>query len=190
MRTEIRVVGGALRGRKLTCTVDANLRPTPNRVREALFNILGDAVPGRPFYDVFAGTGVGASGALSRGAAAGLSGEGASRRPAKIGAPRRESGAADRGTLGRADVYRWAERFEPPAGPVNVFLSPPFADFERRPEALEQALARMQQRLHPGSVVVLPAEQHRGLAELPGDGWEPRRYGRNELLIWVAPERP
>jgi 16S rRNA (guanine966-N2)-methyltransferase len=190
MRTQIRIVGGALRGRKLTCTVDANLRPTPQRVREALFNILGDAVPGRPFYDVFAGTGVVGIEALSRGASAVTFVERDFRLAGQIERHLREFAVADRGTLARADVYRWAERFEPPAGPVNVFFSPPFADFERRPEALEQALARMQQRLHPGSVVVLQSEQHSGLAELPGDGWEPRRYGRNELLIWVAPERP
>src|SRR6476661_7000982 len=68
MRTQIRIVAGSLRGRKLTCHVDSNLRPTPQRTREALFSILGDAVPGRPFFDVFAGTGVVGLEALSRGA--------------------------------------------------------------------------------------------------------------------------
>src|SRR5262245_59110590 len=48
MRTQIRIVAGALRGRKLVCTVSPSLRPTPQAVREALFSILGDAVPGRP----------------------------------------------------------------------------------------------------------------------------------------------
>jgi len=68
MKTQIRIVAGSLRGRKLTVQVSANLRPTPQRVREALFSILGNAVPGRPFYDVFAGTGVVGLEALSRGA--------------------------------------------------------------------------------------------------------------------------
>ena len=68
MKTQIRIVAGSLRGRKLTCTVNAHLRPTPQRVREALFSILGNAVPGRPFVDVFAGTGVVGLEALSRGA--------------------------------------------------------------------------------------------------------------------------
>src|SRR6185437_13758214 len=70
MRTQIRIVAGSLRGRKLTCTVNANLRPTPQRVREALFSILGDAVPDRPFIDIFAGTGVVGLEAISRGASA------------------------------------------------------------------------------------------------------------------------
>src|SRR5262245_36914591 len=70
MRTQIRIVAGSLRGRKLACTVSPTLRPTPQMVREALFSILGNAVPGRPFFDVFAGTGVVGLEALSRGASA------------------------------------------------------------------------------------------------------------------------
>src|SRR5438132_8000617 len=66
MRTELRIVAGDLRGRKVICTVNPRLRPTPQRVREALFSILGDAIPGRPFFDVFAGTGVIGLEALSR----------------------------------------------------------------------------------------------------------------------------
>ena len=44
------------------------MRPTPQMVREALFSILGNAVPGRPFFDLFAGTGVHGLEAISRGA--------------------------------------------------------------------------------------------------------------------------
>src|SRR5205807_7396140 len=69
-RTQLRIVAGSLRGRKLTVVVHAGLRPTPQMVREALFSILGNAVPDRPFVDVFAGTGVVGLEALSRGASA------------------------------------------------------------------------------------------------------------------------
>src|SRR5881392_2389659 len=68
MRTAIRIVAGKLRGRRVTCTVTPELRPTPQMVREAFFSILGDAIPERPFVDVFAGTGVIGLEALSRGA--------------------------------------------------------------------------------------------------------------------------
>src|ERR1700730_9459795 len=68
MRAELRIVAGSLRGRKLVCTIHAGLRPAPQMLREALFSILGDAVPGRPFYDLFAGTGAVGLEALSRGA--------------------------------------------------------------------------------------------------------------------------
>ena len=49
MRTQLRIVAGSLRGRKLTCTVNPALRPTPQMVREALFSILGNAVPLHPY---------------------------------------------------------------------------------------------------------------------------------------------
>src|SRR3954470_8978146 len=67
-KSEIRIVAGTLRGRKLTCFVHEGMRPTPQLVREALFSILGNAVPGRVFYDIFAGTGVNGLEAVSRGA--------------------------------------------------------------------------------------------------------------------------
>src|SRR6476659_10544339 len=67
-KTEVRIVAGTLRGRKLTVVVHEGLRPTPQMVREALFSILGNAVPGRVFYDLFAGTGVVGLEAVSRGA--------------------------------------------------------------------------------------------------------------------------
>src|SRR5436305_6635520 len=68
MRTELRIVAGDLKGRRLSFHIHPDLRPTPQMVREALFSILGNAVPDRPFIDIFAGTGVVGLEALSRGA--------------------------------------------------------------------------------------------------------------------------
>src|SRR4051794_33308441 len=110
MRTQIRIVAGSLRGRKLTCRVDSNLRPTPQRTREALFSILGDAVPGRPFFDVFAGTGVVGLEALSRGASSGIFVERDFRLINDLEKHFREFKVGDRARIVRADVYRWVER--------------------------------------------------------------------------------
>jgi 16S rRNA (guanine966-N2)-methyltransferase len=186
MRAQLRIVSGSLRGRKLVCVVHPGLRPTPQRVREALFSILGDAVPDRTFVDVFAGTGVVGLEALSRGASRATFVERDFRVAAEIEHHLREFGVADRATLARADVYRWGERFEPPAEPVNVFLSPPFADLERRTDYLLGLIAGLQQKLAPGSVLVVQSETDAPLEPLPAaERWERRRYGRNELLIWV-----
>src|SRR5947199_4940998 len=68
MKTEVRIVAGSLRGRKISCRVSEDLRPTPQMVREAFFSILGNAIPDRLFVDIFAGTGVVGMEALSRGA--------------------------------------------------------------------------------------------------------------------------
>jgi len=62
------VVGGAVRGRKLRVPPGRDVRPTQDRVREALFSILGDTVEGSIVLDAFAGSGALGIEALSRGA--------------------------------------------------------------------------------------------------------------------------
>src|SRR5436305_1042788 len=138
MRAQLRIVSGSLRGRKLTCEVHAGLRPTPDMVREALFSILGNAVPGRPFVDVFAGTGVVGLEALSRGATHATFVERDHRLGNDIDAHLTAFGVARQAQLVRTDVYRWAERWRPPAEPVNVFISPPFPDLDQRPDDFER----------------------------------------------------
>src|SRR2546422_10969731 len=122
MRVQVRIVAGALRGRKLNCDISPDLRPTPQMVREALFSILGNAVPDRPFYDVFAGTGVVGLEALSRGATAAEFIERDFRLGQEIDRHLKAFDFAEEGTVRRADAYRWAEHWEAPAEPVNVFL--------------------------------------------------------------------
>jgi 16S rRNA (guanine966-N2)-methyltransferase len=64
----MRIIGGTLRGRKLTTPRGAATRPTANRIREALFNIIGPTVVDAAVLDLFAGSGALALEALSRGA--------------------------------------------------------------------------------------------------------------------------
>ena len=68
-RNRIRIIGGAWRGRKLTFPARPGLRPTPDRVRETLFNWLQPIIPGARCLDLFAGSGALGWEALSRGAA-------------------------------------------------------------------------------------------------------------------------
>ena len=69
----MRVVGGSLRGRPLAAPKSQSIRPTADRLREALFNILihayGDPIAGARVLDLFAGTGALGIEALSRGSA-------------------------------------------------------------------------------------------------------------------------
>jgi 16S rRNA (guanine966-N2)-methyltransferase len=190
MRTKLRIVAGALRGRKLTCTVDPDLRPIPDRVREALFSILGDAVPDRLFVDLFAGTGAVGLEAVSRGAGHSIFVERDPRIAGEILGHLRSFGVEDRATVQRADVYRWAERWAPPPAPVNVFLGPPFADLERRIDDLIRVLTGLQERVAVGSVLILQSDTIFDAGQLPlAEKWEQREYGRNRLSIWVREEK-
>ena len=67
--TGVRIIGGRWRGRRLTIPAGTGVRPTPDRVRETLFNWLQPALAGARCLDLFAGTGVLGLEALSRGAA-------------------------------------------------------------------------------------------------------------------------
>ena len=67
-RFEVRIIGGEWRGRKLHFPPAAGLRPTPDRVRETLFNWLQFELAGARCLDLFAGSGALGFEALSRGA--------------------------------------------------------------------------------------------------------------------------
>jgi 16S rRNA (guanine(966)-N(2))-methyltransferase RsmD len=184
-KTQIRIVAGSLRGRRLNVAVHPGMRPTPQRVREAYFSILGNAIPGRPFVDVFAGSGVVGLEALSRGAGPTTFVERDHRLANDIEAHLREFGLRREGELIRTDVYRWAERWRPPGEPVNVFVSPPFPDLEQRPADFHQLIASLQANLPPESVLTIQAEDTFDPRTLPDAArWEARRYGRNVLLFW------
>src|SRR5262245_4967241 len=185
MHTATRIVAGSLRGRSIVCTVNPELRPTPQMVREALFSILGNAIPGRLFVDVFAGTGVVGLEALSRGALASWFIERDVRLAGAIEKNVREFGFVKQTRVYRTDAYRWIAAWQPPAEPVNVFLSPPFADLHDHPDLLVQAVARLQTTLAGDSLIVLQSEKGSPLDEQSELlAWEQRTYGRNVLMIW------
>lgn len=186
MRVQLRIVAGSLRGRKVHSQVHPELRPTPQMVREALFSILGNAVPDRPFFDVFAGTGVNGLEAISRGASFAYFVERDFRLCQDIDNHLKAFDVADQAQLIRTDAYRWAGQWQPLQEPVNVFISPPFADFEHRQAELLTLIAIVKQKAAAGSVIVVQTERKLGQKPWPElADWEERRYGRNILLLWV-----
>lgn len=191
-KTQIRIVAGTLRGRKLTVVVHDGMRPTPQMVREALFSILGNAVPGRVFYDVFAGTGVVGLEAVSRGATSARFIENDNRQVADIQKYATLFGVADKVQVLRADVYRWAERWIPPGKePVNLFLSPPFPDLSQKADEFLTLMNTLLEKAPDESVLTIQAEEGFPLDKLPNrDAWDIRSYGRNMLLFYVVSRTP
>ncbi len=185
MRVQLRIVSGTLRGRKLSCEVNPSLRPTPDKVREALFNILGDAVPERPFIDIFAGSGVIGMEALSRGAKSVLFIERDFRLAQEIDGHLRQFDYSRLGRVLRSDAYRWGAGWTAPTEPLNVFVSPPFKDLQERPEEMLELLGHLQKKVPPGSVLIFQGERNSELDGHPAFAtWDERRYGRNLLLLW------
>jgi 16S rRNA (guanine966-N2)-methyltransferase len=189
-KTQVRIVAGTLRGRKLTAVVHEGMRPTPQMVREALFSILGNAVPGRVFYDIFAGTGVVGLEAVSRGATSARLIEKDPKQVTAIQKYAEQFGVGDKVQVLRADAYRWAERWIPPGKePVNLFLSPPFPDLNQKPEEFLACVRLLLDKAPDYSVLTIQAEEGFPAERLPvPDMWDIRAYGRNVLLIRVKGE--
>jgi len=147
----VRIVGGALRGRQITVAQGADLRPTPDRVRETLFNWLGQRLDGAHCLDLYAGSGALGFEAASRGAARVVMVENDRRALAALRRARESLGAgAAEIVAGDAQEYlaRPGERFD------LVFLDPPF-----RQNADATLLGRLAPRLQPGARVYLEAAQ-------------------------------
>jgi 16S rRNA (guanine966-N2)-methyltransferase len=118
---ELRIVGGELGGRRLKVPRGARLRPTTERVREALFSILGD-LSGLRVLDLFCGTGALGIEALSRGA----SGATLVDTDVRVARGNVEAlGLSDRARVVRSDVVRFLRRAEL-GGFDLVLCDPPY----------------------------------------------------------------
>lgn len=189
-KSSIRIVAGTLRGRRLSVVVSDELRPTPQRVRESFFSILGNAIPGRPFIDVFAGTGVIGLEAISRGATLSTFLEKDPKSAADILKYLRDFDVFDKGLVLRTDVYRWAERWvASPGRPVNLFISPPFTDFTDKMPAFVKLIELLWSKMPDESVLTIQGENEFPIDQIPEvDQYDYRKYGRNLLLIRVKGE--
>jgi 16S rRNA (guanine966-N2)-methyltransferase len=165
-RNRVRIIGGAWRSRLVEFPDRPGLRPTPDRVRETLFNWLGQDLTGKVCVDLFAGSGVLGFEAASRGARRVVMVE----RDAVAFASLRDSAqalAAGQVELVRSDALEFLAR-DTTTYDV-VFLDPPYAWPER-----ERLLGRIEGRLNPAGLVYLEAPEQ---ADLPAH-WETVRQGR------------
>jgi len=150
-RGRVRIIGGALRGRRIEVPVRADVRPTPDRVRETLFNWLGQRLDGAACLDLFAGSGALGFEAASRGAARVVMVEADRGVAAALRRSRDQLGAAAVAIVAGdafAFLARGGERFD------VVFLDPPF-----RQNALPALLAALPPRLQRGARVYLEGAQ-------------------------------
>jgi len=180
----MRIVGGRLRGRALAAPKSQAIRPTADRLREALFNILvhayGDPVSGARVLDLFAGTGALGLEALSRGAAFALFIDDGAEARALL----RENVAA----LGLGGVTRIFRRDACKLGPAHpiepfslAFLDPPYG---RGLAEAALASARAGGWLTPAALIVVEEAASAAFAVPEGfDELERRRYDDTALIV-------
>ncbi|HKD35262.1 MAG TPA: RsmD family RNA methyltransferase [Pirellulales bacterium] len=173
-----RIVGGDFRGRKLLYSGDPRVRPMKDRVREAVFNLIGPSIRGTHAIDLFAGTGALGLEALSRGAASSLFVERHFPTASIIRQNVETLGVANRATILPANVLLWSRRMpELPGGPWVVFCSPPWDLFVDQANELLGLLVALIERAPPRSQFVVEADERFDFSQLPrADDWLVRSY--------------
>lgn len=169
---EVRIIAGQWRGRKLRFPASTTIRPTPDRVRETLFNWLAPFIRDANVLDLFAGSGALGMEALSRGARAATFIESDVRCVDALRAHADEwqaSGAQIR----RADALAWLA-VTPPEPFDVVFVDPPFAA-----AWWSTVCARLEAGgfLTPQAFVYLEMPREQTVDTLPAN-WQPWREGK------------
>lgn len=165
-----RIIGGALRGRRLPFVPDPRTRPMKDRVRETLFDLLGPAVVGCAAIDLFAGSGALAFEALSRGAVRAILVERHFPTADRLRAAARDLGVAGRAEVRSGDALAWARRMPadlPRDAPWLVFVSPPWALFAERPADLVALVEALRREAPAGSAIVVESDGRFDPAALP-----------------------
>ncbi|HEX9685097.1 MAG TPA: 16S rRNA (guanine(966)-N(2))-methyltransferase RsmD [Burkholderiales bacterium] len=165
-RNRVRIIGGAWRSRLIAFPSRPDLRPTPDRVRETLFNWLGQDLTGRTCLDLFAGSGALGFEAAARGAARVVMVE---RDPLVVRALTASRAALDAAVveIQRADALEFLR-----AGRDVydvVFVDPPY-----RSDLWSRVAPLLPRRLAPGALVYLERAGRAG----PLPGWEVWKHGR------------
>lgn len=138
----MRIIAGTLKGRRLPSPTWSGLRPTSDRLRETLFNILGDAVDGAIVLDGCAGTGALGLEALSRGAAGVTFIDSDPRAVALVEANLERCGVARRTTVIRGTLPRALDRVDSATAFDLALLDPPYEYDDRAIGAILSAAGR------------------------------------------------
>jgi RNA methyltransferase, RsmD family len=149
----LRIVGGQWRSRLVPFNANDGVRPTPDRVRQTLFDWLAPWLPGARCADLYAGSGALGIEALSRGAAQVQFVDRSAAQVQAIGAVLERLGAGERAQVLQHDVLALLARPPEPHRWDLVFLDPPYAD-----DRLTASLAALRPHLAP---------QHRVYVEWP-----------------------
>lgn len=180
----MRITGGTFGGRNLKVPKSDLIRPTQDRVREAVFNIIQFEVPGADFLDLFAGSGAVGLEALSRGARAVTFVE-QSRKHVEIlkeniNACKTQSSSF----IVTSDAYRYLESYSG-AGFSIAFADPPYALGEEKGYASVLKTLAERNVVKPGGLFIAEMTAVQKAEETPG--WElfrDRTYGKTRISIW------
>ncbi|MGE5700565.1 MAG: 16S rRNA (guanine(966)-N(2))-methyltransferase RsmD [Deltaproteobacteria bacterium] len=182
----MRIVAGKWRGRALRAPKGMAVRPTSDRVREAIFDILGESVDGAAVLDLFAGSGALGLEALSRGSSSAVFVESDPAAFGVLGTNIASLGAAEAECL-HMDFRQALRRLRARSTRFGiVFLDPPYGKGLAAYSAADLVRAGI---LQPGCTVVVEEAFRAPDAAFPA-GWElsvDRRYGDTRVTMFRVP---
>lgn len=191
-RGGVRIIAGSLRGRRIRLPADARCRPTSDRAREGLFNILGPLVEGSAVIDAYAGSGALGFEALSRGARAVRFIERDPELAAAIEAVAEAFGVAERATVDRGRVLERLKGWGSRPGVDLLLADPPYDSGEGR--GLLKLIGRGGAGvLASDGTLVIERDARRAFdRKVRGKLAPPRiaRYGTNSFEIFTFSETP
>ena len=181
----MRITGGELKGRILCSIRGRNIRPTSSKVRQAVFNIIGNDVSGFHIIDIFAGTGIMGIEALSRGGESALFLDSSNRSVALIKKNLELCGFSSKGHVIKRDIREGIPQHDKlQQGSIDLaFIDPPYGK-DLIPGILESILQRG--IMAEGSFIVTESVKHDGLPDKVGDFFldKTRLYGETKIDIY------
>jgi 16S rRNA (guanine966-N2)-methyltransferase len=196
---KVRIIGGALRGSWITFQTGSRTRPMKDRVREAVFSVLGNDLSGYHVLDIFAGTGALGIEALSRGAlhAVFIEQHWPTYRALvetlvrlKLIDPSGKQSSRQKAEVFHADAFFWMEHdWQPAVQPIILFCSPPYAFYRDRTAQMVGLVETFAKRAPAKSIAVLESDTSVDIpALIPTLVWQQRKYP--PACLWIATIEP
>jgi 16S rRNA (guanine(966)-N(2))-methyltransferase RsmD len=188
----LRIIGGLFRGRKLVYSGDMRTRPMKDRLREAIFNLIGPEVKGKHAIDLFAGTGALAFEAISRGAAQATLIE--QHFPtANIIRQNAASLEIDKVVdVVSANAFFWGRRApKVDSLPWVVFCSPPYKFYVERTAEMLELIRGLMEAAPVESIFVVESDDQFDFQLLPdAEAWDVRPYAPAVVGIYQKEPSP
>jgi 16S rRNA (guanine966-N2)-methyltransferase len=174
----LRIIGGTHRGRRLLYSGDLRTRPMKDRLREAIFNLIGPSIIGKHAIDLFAGTGALALEAISRGADRATLIEQHNPTADIIRQNAAVLGIEPQVEIVAGNVFVWFQRRPVLAGaPWVVFCSPPYDFYVDRAQEMIELISGLMFAAPAESIFVVEADARFEFQTLPEPAaWDVRCY--------------
>jgi 16S rRNA (guanine966-N2)-methyltransferase len=188
----MRIIAGEFRGRILLPPRGPVTRPITDRVKQSLFDILNERIPGCVAYDCFSGTGSLGLESLSRGAERAVFFESHHSAAAILRRNIAALGVDHRSQVVTDDLFIWAAKAPPPAKPADLlFLDPPYHFLTDRGPDLQRLIETLaKHHLAPDAVVVFRHASGDSLDLPPLRRYDQREYGSMTIELLTCPFIP